>query len=224
MAIIRSTVSFPGKGNRSGTKQERNLSRFSSLVVREMRGGELPAVWIPGKQRQGEKRKKKKMSLSTTQRFPPFDLCSPPPTSNSPRRLFLFSPPPFAFHANLEALKHSLPPSKRTNFPSFPGRRGGSKTREGTRWNKRGKGSREVWRSGIAIGRKRKRWKGAPIDMFFDKTGNDELFNGVIATVSRLRIIVIRDSPREEEKFKFSRGWFLHLPFVFPTARLMIAV
>lgn len=51
--------------------------------------------------------------------------------------------------------------------------------------------------------------KGAPIDIFFDKTGNDELFSGVAATVSRLRIIVIiiiiaviRDSPRTEQAGK----------------------
>ena len=56
------------------------------------------------------------------------------------------------------------------------------------------------------------RWrerKSAPIDIFFDKTGNDELFSGVAATVSRLRIIVIiiiiaviRDSPRTEQAGK----------------------
>lgn len=45
----------------------------------------------------------------------------------------------------------------------------------------RGRGAEYRWR-------KCKR-EGAPIDIFFDKTGNDELFNVRIATVSRLRIV-----------------------------------
>lgn len=42
---------------------------------------------------------------------------------------------------------------------------------------------------GVEYRRRKCKREGALIDVFFDKTGNDELFNGVIATVSRLRII-----------------------------------
>lgn len=143
---------------------ERNLSRFSSLVVREMGGGELPAVWIPGKQRQGEKKKKKKMSLSTTQRFPPFDLCS------LPRRLrilhadfsFFFFSFSFRFSRQLGSFERPPPPPRR-NVPIFPvfleeeEDRRLAKERGG-----RIRGEKDPGRSGIAIGRKRKRWKRCP--------------------------------------------------------------
>ena len=75
-------------------------------------------------------------------------------------------------------------PWKRTNFPTFPGRIG-EETSPRKKNNKREASgrSRSTDYGGSVKG------KSAPIDIFFDKTGSDELFNVVIATVSRLRIV-----------------------------------
>lgn len=115
-------------------RSTRNLWRFSSLVAREMGRGTryLPCGFQGNKGR--TRRKKKKMSLSTTQRFPS-PLSTFVPRLRILRADFsLFSP----FHANLQAFR-KLPSWKRTNFLSFPGRREGSKAREGT-WSVDGRG------------------------------------------------------------------------------------
>ena len=74
-------------------------------------------------------------------------------------------------------------PWKRTNFPTFPGRIGGTSPRKKNNKREASERSRNTDYGGSVKG------KSTPIDIFFDKTGSDELFNVVIATVSRLRIV-----------------------------------
>lgn len=82
---------FIWKGGTSGTKHEKPLAFLVTRGERNGKGDALPAVWIPGKQRQDEKKKEKNVSFDNAAiSLPPFDLCSPP--SNSPRRLFPFFP------------------------------------------------------------------------------------------------------------------------------------
>lgn len=117
-------------------RSTRNLWRFSSLVAREMGRGTryLPCGFRGNKGR--TRRKKKKCLFRQRSDFPPpFRPLFP---------AFEFSAPTFPFfplspfHANLQAFR-KLPSWKRTNFPSFPGRREGSKAREGT-WSVDGRG------------------------------------------------------------------------------------
>ena len=181
------------------------------LVTRGERNGKgdaLPAVWIPGKQRQDEKKKEKNVSFDNAAiSLPPFDLCSPP--SNSPRRLFPF----FPFSRQLASFpKASFVETYQFSQFSWKKRR-----IEGSRRNVVGRRTRNNREKDRRCGGEERNTdggsvKGGPIDIFFDKTGNDELFSGVVATVSRLRIIVIiiiiiiiiiiRDSPRTEQAGK----------------------
>ena len=159
---------------------KRSRMKYESFVVTlDGRKGEkrgcLP--WLPGKQ------KPTKKCLSTTQRFLVVDLCSFRFRSDHPVSFFSLS---FFFLSSssssldFEAFK----PWKRTNFPTFPGRIG-EETSPRKKNNKREASgrSRSTDYGGSVKG------KSAPIDIFFDKTGSDELFNVVIATVSRLRIV-----------------------------------
>ena len=194
----------------------RNLWRFSSLVARETGrtgGGALPAVWIPGKQRQDEKEKRRKKCLFRQRSdfpppfrplFPAFEFSAPtfPFFRPSPSPLSLLTPTWKLFESFL-----------RGNVPIFPVFLEGEEDRRlaklrGRMRNNGGEKDRKR-RCGGGWNTDGGSVKGAPIDIFFDKTGNDELFSGVAATVSRLRIIVIiiiiaviRDSPRTEQAGK----------------------
>lgn len=105
---------FIWKGGTSGTKHEKPLAFLVTRGERNGKGDALPAVWIPGKQRQDEKKKEKNVSFDNAAiSLSPFDLCSPP--SNSPRRLFPFFPSPL-FTPTCKLSESFL----RGNVPIFP--------------------------------------------------------------------------------------------------------
>lgn len=99
-------------------------------------GGRATCRVDSGETKAGREEKRKKCLFRQRSDFsPPFPPLFP---------AFEFSAPTFpffplsSFHANLQAFR-KLPSWKRTNFPSFPGRREGSKAREGT-WSVDGRG------------------------------------------------------------------------------------
>lgn len=117
-----------------------------------------------GETKAGRKKEKEKNVSFDNAAISPFrPLFPPPPTSNSPRRLFLFFFSfSFRFSRQLGSFERPPPPPRR-NVPIFPvfleeeEDRRLAKERGG-----RIRGEKDPGRSGIAIGRKRKRWKRCP--------------------------------------------------------------
>lgn len=170
-------------------------------------------MWIPGKQRQDEKEKRRKKCLFRQRSDfpPPFRPLFPAFEFSAPTfPFFRPSPSPLSLLTPTWKLSESF---LRGNVPIFPVFLEGEEDRRlaklrGRMRNNGGEKDRKR-RCGGGWNTDGGSVKGVPIDIFFDKTGNDELFSGVAATVSRLRIIVIiiiiaviRDSPRTEQAGK----------------------